>query len=197
MLNCFTHGTQWYTRTCNIRTLRTPPAEAVRHLFQWLSICLWKGNATLWASHLPPTQPGLMGKLRVISIFLLFYFVLFRYFAVFFVSHKREYLHQQIDPIVTIYTISAKCSAMYGNLAYITDSDYYAICESSCVLILMLVIISRLIKNFYSFNQKYYYLTTLHFVPYGKQYVYTCQATVIVLGLTAVTLTPVTLGKTT
>ena len=34
--------------------LGTPPGEATRHLFQRLSIVLWKGNAVLWARRLPP-----------------------------------------------------------------------------------------------------------------------------------------------
>ena len=33
--------------------LGTTPAEAVSHLFQRLSICLWRGNATMWARHFP------------------------------------------------------------------------------------------------------------------------------------------------
>ena len=33
--------------------LGTPPAIAVKHLFQRLSILLWKGNAALWARRLP------------------------------------------------------------------------------------------------------------------------------------------------
>ena len=32
---------------------RTPPAIAVKHLFQRRSILLWKGNAALWALRLP------------------------------------------------------------------------------------------------------------------------------------------------
>ena len=31
----------------------SPPATAIKHLFQHLSITLWKGNATLWSCHLP------------------------------------------------------------------------------------------------------------------------------------------------
>ena len=33
--------------------LGTTPAEAVSHLFQRLSICLWRGNASMWARRLP------------------------------------------------------------------------------------------------------------------------------------------------
>ena len=33
--------------------LGTTPAETVSHLFQRLSICLWRGNATMWARRLP------------------------------------------------------------------------------------------------------------------------------------------------
>ena len=33
--------------------LGTIPAEAVSHLFQRLSICLWRGNASMWARRLP------------------------------------------------------------------------------------------------------------------------------------------------
>ena len=33
--------------------LGTPPATAIKHLFQRLSITLWKGNATLWSRRLP------------------------------------------------------------------------------------------------------------------------------------------------
>ena len=33
--------------------LGTPPAIAIKHLFQRLSILLWKGNAALWARRLP------------------------------------------------------------------------------------------------------------------------------------------------
>ena len=36
-----------------VQRLDIPPATAVRHLFQRLSIILWKGNATLWSSRLP------------------------------------------------------------------------------------------------------------------------------------------------
>ena len=31
----------------------TPPAETTRHLFQRLSVTLWKGNTTLWQQRLP------------------------------------------------------------------------------------------------------------------------------------------------
>ena len=30
-----------------------PPAESTRHLFQRLSVCLWRGNATMWLERLP------------------------------------------------------------------------------------------------------------------------------------------------
>ena len=33
--------------------LGTTPTETVSHLFQRLSICLWRGNATMWARRLP------------------------------------------------------------------------------------------------------------------------------------------------
>ena len=42
------------------------PAEDVKHLFQHLLICLWKGNATLCSHHLPfSTLPGLTGISRL------------------------------------------------------------------------------------------------------------------------------------
>ena len=43
--------------------LNTPPAEATRHLFQRLSICLWKGDAVLWARWLPPQSGWIDGVL--------------------------------------------------------------------------------------------------------------------------------------
>ena len=45
--------------------LGTLPAEAVKHLSQWLSICLWKGSG-LTAYH--PTLLGLTGTSRHIYI---------------------------------------------------------------------------------------------------------------------------------
>ena len=42
---------------CNL-----PPAHSIRHLFQRLSITLWRGNANSWASHvpiLPPSEDGM------------------------------------------------------------------------------------------------------------------------------------------
>ena len=38
------------------------PAECTRHLFQRLAISLWKGNASLWLSHLPLTPAVVDGK---------------------------------------------------------------------------------------------------------------------------------------
>jgi hypothetical protein len=37
--------------------------EAGRHLFQRLSICLWRGNATLWAHRLPPRSAWVDGNI--------------------------------------------------------------------------------------------------------------------------------------
>ena len=39
------------------------PAETTRHLFQRLSICLWKGNATMWSCQLPSHSAWVDGNI--------------------------------------------------------------------------------------------------------------------------------------
>lgn len=40
-----------------------PPAETTRHLFQRLSVTLWRGNATLWQQRLPTHSPWVDGAI--------------------------------------------------------------------------------------------------------------------------------------
>jgi hypothetical protein len=44
--------------------LGIPPAESTTHLFQRLSICLWRGNATLWIPRLP-IRPSIVDGVEV------------------------------------------------------------------------------------------------------------------------------------
>ena len=37
------------------------PSDSTRHLFQRLAICLWRGNAAMWAVRLPTTTPSVDG----------------------------------------------------------------------------------------------------------------------------------------
>ena len=39
----------------------SPPGETTRHLFQRLSVALWRGNATLWLNRLPTYSPWVDG----------------------------------------------------------------------------------------------------------------------------------------
>ena len=43
--------------------LGSPPAETIRHLYQRLSISLWKGNATLWARRIPSPSAWVDGNI--------------------------------------------------------------------------------------------------------------------------------------
>ena len=41
--------------------LGTSQAESIRHLFQRLAVCLWKGNAQLWIHRQPSSPPTIDG----------------------------------------------------------------------------------------------------------------------------------------
>ncbi len=41
--------------------LGIPPEEITRHLFQWLAISLWRGNATLWIRRQPVRPAAVEG----------------------------------------------------------------------------------------------------------------------------------------
>ena len=41
----------------------SPPADTTRHLFQRLSVSLWRGNATLWLSRLPAVSAWVDGNI--------------------------------------------------------------------------------------------------------------------------------------
>ena len=41
--------------------LGIPPSESTRHLFQRLSISLWKGNSSLWIRRQPTVSPAVDG----------------------------------------------------------------------------------------------------------------------------------------
>ncbi len=52
-----------------------PPTDAISHLFQRLSICLWRGNTTLWIGRTPIGSPGVI------------WFFLFPFSLFYFTSH--------------------------------------------------------------------------------------------------------------
>ena len=62
--------------------LGTTPAEAVSHLLQRLSICLWRGNASMWARRLPSHSAWTDGNISVF-VFVLFFFLYFVALSVF------------------------------------------------------------------------------------------------------------------
>ena len=95
--------------------LGTTPAETVSHLFQHLSICLWRGNATCGLAAFHPTQLGLMGTFRytftvivctcfciyflVDFVFCLFLFVLFLFCLISLMfSHQKIFCSDLRDP---------------------------------------------------------------------------------------------------
>ena len=41
----------------------SPPSESTRHLFQRLSITLWRGNANMWLKRLPTNSPWVDGNM--------------------------------------------------------------------------------------------------------------------------------------
>ena len=60
-----TFGGQSTTAVSTIACLRCllsqrlgiPPAESTRHIFQWCTISIWKGNAAMWSRRLPTQSP--------------------------------------------------------------------------------------------------------------------------------------------
>ena len=64
--------------------LSLPPKETTRHLFQQISVSLWRGNASLWCHRfplLPPHRDGVIWTLDcllyVCCIYVLFLFIYF------------------------------------------------------------------------------------------------------------------------
>ena len=47
--------------TLQARRLGLSIGQTVRHLFQRLAVCLWRGNAGLWASRTVPPHPMVDG----------------------------------------------------------------------------------------------------------------------------------------
>jgi hypothetical protein len=48
---------------CQAQRLGLSPGQTSRHLFQRLSVCLWRGNASLWVSRSTPQPPRVDGVL--------------------------------------------------------------------------------------------------------------------------------------
>ena len=76
--------------------LGTTPAEAVSHLFQRLSICLWRGNASMWARRLPSHSAWTDGNIYVFVLFLFLYFVVLFVFC-FCLSFCHVHIHIRLN----------------------------------------------------------------------------------------------------
>ena len=91
--------------------LGTTPAEAVSHLFQRLSICLWRGNAPMWARRLPSHSAWTDGNIFLFSFFcLLFCLVLSCFVFVTVPPIIWTYIIIQEGIVISIRRMANDCS---------------------------------------------------------------------------------------